>query len=336
MWYVGVDVHWRMFAICILDENGKKIKTRVIRGSLKEMVAVLRGLLKGRRCQIVYEASSAYGWLYDRFTHIAEKVLVAHPGHLRLIFRSKRKSDRVDAEKLAKLLYLDQVPLVHVPIPAVRSWRGMIEHRKRTVDKRTRAKNALRALLRTHAIDAPNSLWSIMGRAWLAQVPFAQAADAVRRDMLLEDVEHFTRQIRRVEKALDVIGKRRPGVMLLRTIPGIGPRTAEAVMAYIDQPRRFRRNKSIGTYFGLVPCEDSSAKQRFGHITRQGPPTVRRLLIEATWQAIRRDGTIRAYYDRIRRGEKERKKIALVATAHHLARVMLSMLTTGEPWREAS
>ena len=84
-----------------------------------------------------------------------------------------------------------------------------------------------------------------------------------------------------------------------------------------------RHNRQIGSYFGLVPCEDSSAgKQRLGHITRQGPSLVRRLLCEAAWQAIRRDSRVRERYQTLKQGDKQRRKIALVAMAHYLLRAM--------------
>jgi transposase len=108
-------------------------------------------------------------------------------------------------------------------------------------------------------------------------------------------------------------------------------------MAYIADPDRFHSIKSIGCYFGIVPCQDASAqKNRMGHITKDGPATVRRLVTEATWQAIRRSPPIRAYFERIRHGDSDRKKIALVATAHYLLRVMLAMLKSGEVWRSSS
>ena len=74
-------------------------------------------------------------------------------------------------------------------------------------------------------------------------------------------------------------------------------------------------------------------KARFGHITKEGPATVRKLLVEAAWQGIRRDTTLRSYYERVRREDPKRGKIAIVATAHHLLRVMHAMLRTGEVWR---
>ena len=330
--YVGLDVHGRQSTICILDENGKKLLTYTIRGSWQKVLAMLSRLK--RPFEICFEASNGYGYLYDRLCKMSRRVLVAHPGHLRLIFRSKRKNDRVDAQKLAKLLYLDEVPPVWVPSVDVRAWRGMIEHRGGLVGERTRGKNGVRSLLRGHGIAAPKGLWTRAGMAWLRGVAMPTEFDGVRRDILVERIESLNGMIKRVEKVLDEKGRAHSGVNLLMTIPGVGIRTAEAVAAYMDDPRRFGTGKGVASYFGLVPCQDESAgKNRFGHITRQGPPTVRRLLTEAAWQGVRRSKRIRVYFERIQRGDSDRKKIAIVATAHYLVRVMHSMLRTGEVWR---
>ena len=124
-------------------------------------------------------------------------------------------------------------------------------------------------------------------------------------------------------------------MLLLRSIPGVGVRTAEAVAAFIDDPHRFANAKAVGRYFGLVPRQDQSGdKNRLGHITREGAPVVRRLLAEAAWQAIRRSPTVGAYFERAQREDPQRKKIALVATAHYLVRVMWAMLKRGTFWEE--
>jgi transposase len=222
----------------------------------------------------------------------------------------------------------------------VRAWRGLVEFRRATVDKRTRAKNALRALLRNCGIQnlhPRKGLWAQKGLAVLRELQLPVAQDRLRRDLLLDEVDQYNLQVKRVEKELDRMAADHAGVALLQSIPGVGPRTAEAVLAYIDDARRFRRNKQVGAYFGVVPCQDASSDvNRLGHITRQGPPTVRKLLIEAAWQGIRRSPALGAYYQRIGQGKKERRKIALVATGHHLLRVMHAMLKTGELWREAA
>lgn len=332
---IGVDVHLRTSVVCVLDENGKRQGTRTIRGSWRELVEHLRSL--GEPFRVCYEASCGYGPIYDALSRIAERVVVAHPGHLRLIFRAKRKSDRVDAEKLATLLYLDQVPPVHVPSADVRAWRGLIEHRRRLVGRRTQAKNGLRTLLRGVGETPPRgaSLWTRKGLAWVRELDLDRPEDALRRDMLLADLEHFDQAVARVTQELDRRIARHPGGWLLQTIPGVGPRTAEAFLAYVDDPRRFGRVKNVGSYFGLVPRQDQSGpKNRLGHITKHGPASARSLLVEAAWQCIRRDESTRRFFERIAGPRGERKKIALVATAHRLARTMLAMLRSGSVWED--
>ena len=332
MYSIGIDVHHRFSNVCILDERGNRIKeTRVKTPELAAFLAEQPGPR-----QICFEASLGYGVHYDRLAPIAKRVFVAHPGHLRLIFRSKRKNDRVDARKLALLLHLGEVPTVYVPSLDDRGWRRLIETRQRRLEDRTRTKNRLRALLRGHGIVAPYrpGLWTRAGLAWLRQVALPTPDAELDRDLLLDDLTQQQTTLRRIERRLNQIGAMHPGVHLLRTIPGVGPRTAEAVMAYIADPQRFRRSQKVGSYFGLVPSQDQSAdRNRLGHITRQGPATVRRLLTEAAWQGIRRDARMRAFFERVQRGDAGRKKIALVATAHYLVRCMHAMLRTGEVWR---
>jgi len=335
MQYVGLDVHSRRSSLCILDSDGKTVNRLEVNGPWPKLIEQVERSVP-RPFAVCYEASLGYGHLHERLAGRAQRVVVAHPGHLRLIFRDKRKNDRVDAAKLAKLLYLDMVPRVHVPAHEVRQWRSLIEFRQRLIEKRVAVKNALRAILRSCGVahEAPRGkgLWTNKGVAWLKALELDEV-EALRREMLLDDLERHTTRIHQVERALDKIAAKHPAVALLRTIPGVGPRTAEAFVAYVDDVRRFARVRQVGAYFGLVPCQDRSADvNRLGHITRDGPATVRRLLCEAAWQAVRRSATVRAFFQRVMRSDPQRKKIALVATAHYLARVMAAMLKSGEIW----
>lgn len=266
-------------------------------------------------------------------------MVVAHPGQLRLIFKSKRKHDRVDAQKLARLLLMDLVPPVHVPREQVRHWRQMIEFRRRQVDRRVAIKKSLRSLLRAQAVVVPREvgrLWSRKGLAWLQALELPGAV-GVQRDMLLEDLRHYQKQIERVTHELDRMACEHPGVQLLQTMPGIGPRTAEAFVAYIDQPGRFANARQVGTYVGLVPCEDSSGgTQRLGHITREGPGTLRKLLVEASWQATRKCPRLGRDFERLVRGDRDRRKIAIAAMARKMAGIMWAMMNHAEPYRSAA
>ena len=336
MFYVGLDVHSKQITICVLNCDGKVHQRCTVR-SLAELIVVLQRL--PGPFEACYEASTGYGAVFETLSPLASRVVVAHAASLRLIYRSKQKNDRRDAEKLAKLLYLEAVPAVHVPSAEVRVWRELIGFRSRVVDKRTRAKNSLRHLLRSLAIPAPGHcrLWTIKGLDWLRQLPLSNEMHALKRDLLIEELQNLGVQLKRVEAALERYSANNAAVQLLRTIPGVGLRTAEAVVAFIDDPHRFPNSKCVGAYFGLVPSQDQSNEvNRLGHITRQGPSNVRHLLTEAVWQGVRRSPMIRAYLERIQRGDPSRRKIAIVATAHYLARVMWSMLKTGKIWKEAT
>lgn len=335
MFYVGLDIHSTRISICALNGTGQVVHRSQVR-TLEEMVRALKNLPD--RFEVCYEASCGYGHYHDVLKPLAARVLVAHPGHLRLIFRSKHKNDRNDAERLAKLLYLGETPAVHVPAPEVRAWRELINCRGQLVAKRTRAKNSVRALLRSAGVAPPKKpgLWTKAGLRWLRQLELPTASQQLRRDLLLEEVETLTRQVQRIEQELNRQARKTPAVALLRSIPGVGARTAEAVVAFIDDPHRFRDAKAVGRYFGLVPCQDQSGdRNRLGHITREGAPVVRQLLAEAAWQALRRSPTVRAYFGRVQREDPQRQKIALVATAHYLVRVMWAMLRHGTTWQES-
>ena len=334
MFYVGLDIHSKRISLCVLNETGKIVQRSQVR-TIDQMMRILEALPD--RFEVCYEASCGYGHFHDLLQPLAARVLVAHPGRLRLIFRSSDKNDRKDAERLAKLLYLGEAPTVHVPSIDVRTWRELINCRGQVIAKRTRAKNAIRALLRSAGETPPRhpSLWTKRGVAWLRHLNLPTASQQLRRDLLLEEIETLNRQLRRLEQELNRRALQTPAVSQLRSIPGVGIRTAEAMAAFVDDPHRFRHAKSVGRYFGLVPRQDQSGERnRLGHISREGAPVVRRLVAEAAWQARRRSPTVRAFFDRVQHGDPQRKKIALVATGHYLVRAMWAMLKHGTYWQE--
>ena len=273
MYYMGMDVHARLTMICVLDANGKQVLAQKVCGAVQAAVAAVgrsanacttRGWRSASRPPAATAgcSTSSSRWPSGWWWSI--------PGQVRLIFKSKRKNDRIDAAKLAKLLYLGEVPAVHVPKAEGRAWRRMVEHRATLIAKRTAGKNALKALLRMHGVQPPKSLWSRQGLAWLQQLALEDFA-AVERDQLLEQLQQLAATVRRVEKALQKRAVQEPAVALLRTIPGVGPRTAEAVAAYVDDPARFHSIKAIGCYFGVVPGEDTSVQAAAGPY-HQGRP----------------------------------------------------------------
>lgn len=337
MKFVGLDYHSSRSSLCVLDQGGNKVLTREVKGTwvtvVEELKRVKQTLAATEPLAVCFEASCGSGHLYDQLRRVVDRVVVADPTQVRRMFRGKRKNDRADALKLAQILLIDQVPSVYVPTLSVREWRGLIVFRSRLVEKRTGVKNEIRSLLRNAGAIAPRGLWQKKGLQWLEKVEL-QSGSRLRLDLCRFELSNLQLHLKRVEKELNRRARSHPGVMLLMTIPGIGVRTAEALVAYIDDPERLGRKK-IGAYLGLVPSQHQSGEHNhLGHITKQGPAVVRKLLMEASWMAVRKSKTVRAYFDRIVGDDPDRRKIAIVAVAHYLARVSLALLKNNECWLE--
>ena len=124
------------------------------------------------------------------------------------------------------------------------------------------------------------------------------------------------------------------GSARLETIPGVGPRLAELLVALFDDPHRFRTGRQVSSYLGLVPRQwQSGAADRRGHISHQGSRLARKLLVEVAWMGLRYNPTLRAIYERVCGGSPARKKIAIVAVARHLAVIAWAMLRDETAWR---
>src|SRR5829696_5955174 len=141
-------------------------------------------------------------------------------------------------------------------------------------------------------------------------------------------------QVAEVERRLDELAKADPATQLLETIPGLGRRTAEAVVAHLGDAKRFASAKQVGAFAGLVPRQYQSGEtDRRGRITRRGPALLRKLLVECAWVMLRYNAWARATYQRLTRGGQSRKKQAIVALARRLLVRLWAMLRDGRPWR---
>jgi transposase len=144
---------------------------------------------------------------------------------------------------------------------------------------RTRIMNQLQAIAMNEGQRRKKKLWNEQGRAQLEKLPSATWASRRRKD-LLELLDRMNPTIEELTRAIEQEAKKRPAVLRLMTHPGVGPLTALAFVLIIGgTPERFKCGKQIGSYVGLIPCEDSSAgHQRLGHITKQGSSLLRFLL----------------------------------------------------------
>ena len=293
--------------------------------------------------RVVFEIGPQAGWVHDLVAAHGLDAQVANPNHEAWRWRHvKRKTDRLDALKLARLSAMNQLPTVYMPSPRVRQWRNLIAYRKALVEQASAIKTRIRSVLTRQGLSHPagKAGWTLKALAELTALarPLADvSADEVWRGVLATELELLSSlqaAVASVEARLDALGGSDPRVRLLRTVRGFGPRVSEALAAAIDDPHRFRHGRQVGSYFGLAPAQwQSGGSDRHGRITGQGNRLVRSLLVEVAWLGLRHNPWMRAIYQRVRRGSPSRSKIAIVAVARRLAVLAWAMLRDQSRWR---
>jgi transposase len=262
------------------------------------------------------EATGYARWFERLLAELGFELWIGDPAEIKTKRVRKQKTDRQDAQLLLRLLLENRFPIIWVPSPENRDLRQLLWHRHRLVQMRTRIMNQLQAVAMNEGTRWKKKLFSERGRAQLEKLQLAPWASR-RRKELLELLDRLNPTIEELTATIEQEAKRRPEVLRLMTHPGVGPITALAFVLIIGTPERFHRDKQIGSYVGLIPCEDSSAgRQRLGHITKQGDTLLRFLLVEAAQAAVRWDPDWRRRY--LHLAMRRDRRIAKVAMARRL------------------
>jgi len=340
--YIGLDIDCKKTVGCVI-EAGRGDRYVTINSDIGSMSRFLRSEKRnGYRVEVVFEISGQAGFIYDSLIDYVDAIKVANPSKMTWIYRTAKKNDRIDARKMAVLLSIGEIPEVYMPSKEVRQWREMLLHRKKIVCKVVQVKNRIRATLKSQGYSKAaykGGWWKKANKLWMRRVCEASIGVSNLWHMhicnLLDELELFETQLKRVTGYLDCYLDRQPGGKLLMSIPGVGPRTSEAVLAYTDDVERFGNYKQYCSYFGLAPKLDESGNcRRIGHISKRGPSVVRWVLCESSWKVIRKSKGLREFYERVMAGQKGRKKIAIIAVARKLLSIMRAMMLTGELFNE--
>lgn len=305
----------------------------------------LRKLLQDERpALVVFETCTVAGWVADLCAEVGTPYAVANPMHEAWSWRKvKRKTDRDDALKLAKMAAMGELPTVPMPSKAAREYRALVRYRDRLVGRRTACQNRIRALAQRHGVLLPlgHRAWTKAGLEVVAGLarPLADCGpeELWKGELALElaELRALLALVDEAERRLDALGAADARVQLLRTIPGVGPRTAEVVAAYLDDATRFRTAREVSAYAGLVPRQFQSGEMdRRGRITRRGPALLRKVLVEAAWLMQRYNPWAARALAHISKGQRTRRKQALVAVARKLLVRCWAMLRHGTPWDE--
>ena len=294
---------------------------------------------------VVFETCDCCGWVYDLCAALGLSAsVVAANSEAWQWRRVKRKTDRDDALKLAKLALLDQLTIVHMPSPIRRQKRRLILHRRSVVSRRTQSRNAIRSIFSQQgiALVRGSKQWTKAGLTQLKAhaKPLADCTDLLdlwrgRLQVELDLMAAADEQLKLLDHKLDTLAAADDRIQLLQTIKGVGPRVAEAVVLHLDDPHRFSSAEHVAGYAGLVPKQiESGEMSRFGHITRRGPSLLRSMLVESAWVVWRHNDWAKAWVNKISRGSKARRKIGIVALARRLLTILWAMLRDNTPFRD--
>jgi len=329
---VGVDLGDRWSQYCILGLEGETLAEGQLRTTQEDVREFFQALTVAR---VVIEVGTHSAWVQDVITEWGHEVLVANPRLMEGSKRRKRKSDRIDANKLARLGRVDPQSLYP------------IRHRSREVRQDLvvlRARDAL-VSVRTELINTARGLVKSMGTR-LPRCSSPSFADKVKdaipvevREALLplvQLVETVKDCIARYDQKIEELGREKYGhTTLLRQVKGVGPITSLAYVLTLEDPQRFASSREVGPYLGLVPKqEDSGDSQPQLGISKAGDRMLRRLLVGSSQYmlgAFGPDTDLRRYGLRLcERGGKNAKKRAVVAVARKLAVLLHHLWVTGD------
>jgi transposase len=289
------------------------------------------GSLAGQEVRVGREACGHYPWFERLLQELDFELWLGDAARVRAAVVRKQKTDRRDAEHLLQLLLEERFPRIWVPSLEVRDVRQLLVHRHKQVQARTRSKNQLQAMALSCGVQKKRKLWTKAGRAELEKLPLLPYA-AERRKRLLETLDGLEAEIGELDRRVAEEARQRPEAVLLMTHPGVGAVTALAMVLTLGAAERFESGKQVGSYFGLIPSEESSGgKQRLGKISKQGSSFLRFLLVEAGQTAARLDPQLKRFYRRL--AVRKSRGIAKVAVARKLATRLYLMLR--EQWTYA-
>ena len=261
---------------------------------------------------------------------------MAHPKELAWIVKSKKKNDKVDSQKLAKLHSVGMIPEAHLLDRVDQIFRDLLIQRVKLGAESSRVKNSIIGYLKREGLyrNLPDTTdgFSDERREAIRAISFGDDRDLVLATMLarLEFIEKLTPPL---EKRIKAQAKENEDVRLLMSIPGVNFYLASLLSSYIGDVHRFPDADHLASFFGIVPAEkNSSSMRRVGHMTKDGPDSVRMALSIMVDTVTRRDARLREYYQK-EKARTGKGKMAHVLTMRKLVRMIYTMLTRKENWR---
>lgn len=309
--YVGIDVHVKSWKIAIQTE-AMSYKRFSQNPDPTLLVNYLHTHFPGATYHAVYEAGYCGFWIHQALEQAGINCMVVNPGDVATKDKERvRKTDRVDASKLARELRSGNLEAIYVPSIRALSDRNLVRLRRDQVKKQTRIKNQIKALLRFHGTKIPPRFdgrhWSRPFLNWLEQLRGDESGLGYSsRETLgyrLQELGQVRARVLELTKAIGRLARTdryRQRVELLVSLPGISTLSAMIWLSELVDIKRFKSLDKLASYVGLTPSTQSSGeKERNGGLTRRRQAMLRHILIESAWVAARNDPHLAANFAKL-------------------------------------
>jgi transposase len=331
-WFtIGLDLGDRRHHVCVLDAAGRIVRDGALSNSRSELAGLLASY---PGATVAMEAGTHSPWTSRFLTEQGARVIVANPRKLHAISRHERKSDRRDAQMLARLARVDPALLHPIEHGSARAQHDLLGLKLRDALVRTRVNliNAVRFTLKSLGYPVRNPSSESFHKSALQELP-ADCLAVIQP--LLSLLAQISGQIKGMERELVQRSRRDyPITQRLQQIAGVGPLSALAFVLKIGDPARFGRSRDVGAYLGLCPRRDQSGgSEKQLRISKCGDGLLRRLLVSAAHYILGPFGppcALRQHGLRlIGQGSAREKKRAVVAVARKLAVLLLCLWKSG-------
>ncbi|MEM7175091.1 MAG: IS110 family transposase [Chlamydiota bacterium] len=315
--FVGIDVHKKTYSVAIVFE-GELVKRVTMQAVPEKLTAYLKKYFSRAEIKSAYEAGFSGYFLHRHL--IAEKIdnIIVHPAAIETSANNRVKTDKKDALKIAIQLFSNRLQGIYVPSPEEEDRRELTRLRETLVKEKRKMTARLKQKANYYGLIGPSDSQKISAK-WIERILAMPLGPELRYhiEALIEQWNQLQNKLKEIDKRLKENAKADKKEAIYRSVKGIGPTASRVLSNELGNMSRFSSERDLFSYTGLTPSEHSSGEhRRQGHISRQGKPILRKILVQCSWIAIRYDKNLAEIYQKIayRAGAKR----AIVAIARRL------------------
>ena len=317
--YMGIDVHKKTYC-CVSVCDGEIVKRDTLPANPEGLVNYMHKFFSGAMINSAYEAGFSGFHLHHHLIENQIHNIVVHPASIEISSRDRVKTDKRDAKKIAIQLASSRLRSIFIPSKEQEAKRSISRLRTNFWQYRARVGVQLKSLLFTQGLINGNEETRI-SQKWIDQKLVEIEEKKYPSDFCYtvkkyaQEWKELTQKMKEIEKQFKVQANSEKDIhTIYESVPGIGLIHARTLANELGNMSQFRNEKQLFSFTGLTPTQYSSGDNiRFGHISRQGRPILRKILIEAGWVAITKDPSLREIYDRLSRQTGAKRAIVGVA-----------------------